>query len=63
MLMLAIMVSTVMGLAAAIHFYWAFGGHYGLDSAGPRLEGGSFRPDVFGGMLPQFAFVVAILFV
>ena len=42
---LSILVVFIMGLVALLHFYWAFGGSYGLSSAGPNLEGKSeFRP-------------------
>jgi len=40
MLLLTIFVSAVMFGAALLHFYWAFGGQYGLRSAGPNLENG-----------------------
>ena len=45
MLMLSITISGVLGLVAMLHFYWAFGGTFGLASAGPTMEGGvEFKP-------------------
>ena len=40
MLILSILIFTIMLTAALIHFYWAFGGQYGLRSSGPSLEDG-----------------------
>ncbi|MCJ8271278.1 MAG: DUF3995 domain-containing protein [Psychrosphaera sp.] len=40
MVTLSIVVSSVMLLVSLLHFYWAFGGQYGLRSAGPSLESG-----------------------
>lgn len=43
-------------IVALFHFYWAFGGKYGLMSAGPSLKGGEdFIP---GGIL---IFTVAVM--
>ena len=39
MVILSILVAFIMSLVALLHFYWAFGGNYGLKSAGPSLEG------------------------
>ena len=39
MIYLSILVSIIMGITAIIHFYWSFGGQYGLKSSGPTLEG------------------------
>lgn len=39
MFALSIIVSFIMLTVALLHFYWAFGGKYGLMSAGPSLEG------------------------
>ncbi|WP_406610817.1 DUF3995 domain-containing protein [Agarivorans sp. JK6] len=38
MVTLSILVSLIMLFVSILHFYWAFGGKYGLKSAGPRLE-------------------------
>jgi len=40
MFSLSIIVCVIMLITSALHFYWAFGGNYGLMSAGPSLEGG-----------------------
>ena len=40
MFTLSIVVFVIMLIAAVFHFYWAFGGKYGLKSAGPDLENG-----------------------
>lgn len=39
MIKLSILVASIMFLVALFHFYWAFGGNYGLSSAGPSFEG------------------------
>jgi len=39
MFTLSIIVSFIMLIVASLHFYWVFGGKYGLMSAGPSLEG------------------------
>jgi fatty acid desaturase len=39
MITLSVFVAAVMSVVALLHFYWAFGGKYGLASAGPKLEG------------------------
>lgn len=53
---LSILVAAIMLLIAGFHFYWAFGGSYGLQSAGPVLEGkAEFKP---GRLL---TFIVALL--
>jgi len=39
MFALSLIVSFMMFIVASLHFYWAFGGQYGLTSAGPSLEG------------------------
>jgi fatty acid desaturase len=39
MITLSVFVAVVMSVVALLHFYWAFGGKYGLASAGPKLEG------------------------
>jgi len=45
MFLLATLVATIMTLAALLHFYWAFGGNYGLNSAGPKFKGSvEFNP-------------------
>ena len=45
MCVLSIIVAFILGVVALLHFYWAFGGSYGLNASGPRLEGTSeFRP-------------------
>jgi hypothetical protein len=36
---LSLSVSFIMAVVALFHFYWAFGGTYGLMSAGPSIEG------------------------
>ena len=42
---LSSLVALVMGIVALAHFYWAFGGDYGLSSAGPKLKGSEvFKP-------------------
>jgi hypothetical protein len=40
MFLLSIIVFLIMFVVASFHFYWAFGGKFGLLSAGPSLEGG-----------------------
>jgi len=40
MFTLSIIVFVIMLIASVLHFYWAFGGTYGLRSAGPDLENG-----------------------
>jgi hypothetical protein len=40
MFTLSIIVFVIMLIASVLHFYWAFGGKYGLRSAGPDLENG-----------------------
>lgn len=53
MVTLSILVALIMSLVTLFHFYWAFGGNYGLRSAGPSLEGDvDFIP---GRMLIFFA--------
>lgn len=45
MIVVSIVVASILSLVAAIHYYWAFGGLYGIHSAAPKLEGKSeFRP-------------------
>lgn len=45
MFVLSIMVASILCLVSLIHFYWAFGGLYGTQSAAPRLRGkGDFSP-------------------
>lgn len=39
MITLAVFVAFTMLIVSFLHFYWAFGGKYGLESAGPKLEG------------------------
>ena len=39
MLIVSIVVAGVLSLVALLHFYWAFGGLYGIHSAAPQLEG------------------------
>lgn len=39
MVTLSIIVAIIMSVVSLFHFYWAFGGNYGLSSAGPVLEG------------------------
>ena len=39
MFILSVAVAIVLGAVALLHFYWAFGGLYGLLSAGPKIEG------------------------
>ncbi len=53
---LSLVVALVLGVVSLLHFYWAFGGFYGLRSAGPKLEGrGEFSPSKF------LTFIVACL--
>ena len=40
MFTLSIIVFVIMLIASVLHFYWAFGGKYGLRSAGPDLGNG-----------------------
>ncbi len=40
MFILSIIVAFIMLVIALLHFYWAFGGKFGLMSAGPTLEEG-----------------------
>lgn len=41
----AVLVAVIMLLVSLFHFYWAFGGEYGLQSAGPVMEeGAEFKP-------------------
>jgi len=41
----AILVAVIMLIVSLFHFYWAFGGEYGLQSAGPVMEeGAEFKP-------------------
>ncbi|WP_299775546.1 DUF3995 domain-containing protein [uncultured Pseudoteredinibacter sp.] len=41
----AILVAVIMLLVSLFHFYWAFGGEYGLQSSGPVMEEGvEFKP-------------------
>lgn len=35
---LSMIVAIVMFAVALLHFYWSFGGRFGLESAGPKLE-------------------------
>jgi hypothetical protein len=52
MFILSISVAIIMCAAALLHFYWAFGGSYGVNSSAPRLERKSqFKP---GRMLTFF---------
>jgi uncharacterized membrane protein YdbT with pleckstrin-like domain len=39
MIILSIIVTVIMTIVALFHFFWAFGGTYGLKSAGPIIEG------------------------
>ncbi len=39
MFIVSIIVASVLSFVALLHFYWSFGGLYGLHSAGPKLEG------------------------
>ena len=56
MFALSILVFVIMLVVACLHFYWAFGGQYGLLSAGPSLEGGKdFIPSRI------LIFIVAVL--
>jgi len=56
MIILSILVSSIMSIVSLLHFYWAFGGHYGLNSAGPSLEG---QKDFIPGRI--LIFIVASL--
>jgi hypothetical protein len=48
MIILSILVAAIMAIVSVLHFYWAFGGSYGLRSAGPTLEDREpFIPGVF----------------
>ncbi len=38
MVILSIIVAAIMAFVSFLHFYWAFGGSYGLTSAGPTIE-------------------------
>lgn len=52
----AVLVAVIMLLVSLFHFYWAFGGEYGLQSAGPVMEeGAEFKPPA------AIIFVVACL--
>lgn len=45
MFVLSIIVASILCVISLIHFYWAFGGQYGIHSAAPRLLGeGNFSP-------------------
>lgn len=45
MFVLSIIVASILSVISLIHFYWAFGGLYGIHSAAPRLRGkGDFSP-------------------
>lgn len=39
MFIVSIVVAGILSIVALLHFYWAFGGLYGIHSAGPQLEG------------------------
>jgi len=39
MFIVSIVVASILSFTALLHFYWAFGGLYGIYSAGPKLEG------------------------
>ena len=58
MIILSAAVAIILGAVAALHFYWSFGGRYGLASAAPSLQGKSeFKPS------KTLTFVVACLIV
>lgn len=39
MIILSILVASILATVALLHFYWAFGGLYGVNSAAPIIEG------------------------
>ena len=56
MFIVSIIVASILSMTALLHFYWAFGGLYGIYSAGPKLEGRKeFIPPKF------ITFIVACL--
>lgn len=56
MFTLSVIVFAIMLIVAIFHFYWAFGGKYGLMSAGPSLEDNNeFRPS------STLTFIVALI--
>lgn len=45
MFLLSIAVASILCVVSLIHFYWAFGGLYGIHSAAPKFSGkGNFSP-------------------
>ncbi len=39
MIILSVAVASILGAIALLHFYWSFGGLYGISSAAPKIEG------------------------
>jgi len=56
MIILSIAVASILAVAALFHFYWSFGGQFGIQSTAPKIQG---HDEI---KIPKFlAFIVACL--
>jgi Protein of unknown function (DUF3995) len=61
--MIAIACSVILVYAAAFHFYWGFGGKFGIDVSLPQLESGkpAFKQTAIGAHLVGLLLVGSIV--